>query len=315
MFVGLLCAWALGSAPQQPSPSGEDLLRKLEPTLDRKAQRFRGRLGYCVIDLRSGSSISHRGDERFPAASTIKTVLMIEAIRQIEEGKLRWTDKVPLPPVNQRQRSLWAYHLREGANLDIDGLVNLSMTVSDNTTSVMLGRLLGPNQIEQRMMGWGFPNTKWLSEPPADNLRLVRLRRTFANMGMTTPVEMARLLEKLYRGQLASPAATDRMVRIMSRQYWDDWITGMIPKDVVVAGKVGALNRSRSDTAIVFGPRPYVLTIYTDHQTDRRWTVDNEGNLAIRAISSAVWNGMNPERPYQSPSGAEDWLPTGAGID
>ncbi len=288
---------------------------RLRQDLDGIAKGFHGRLGYCVVELRTGRRISYRGDERFPSASTIKTAVMVEAVKQIEEGKLKWTDTIPLPPEADRYASMWAYFLRDGLKVNIDGLVNLTMNVSDNTAAMMLAAKVGPEAIESRMIGFGLPNTKWLSSPPPTNLRLVRLRQTFACMGMTTPNEMARLLTMLYEDKLAAPAACERMRRIMSHQYWDDGIASAAPQDVVVAGKVGALNRSRSDTAIVYGPNPYVLTIYTDNQKDQRWTADNEGDEAVRRISGVVWNALNPQRNYSPPSGYRKWLPTGAGVE
>jgi len=265
--------------------------------------------------LKSGERLSYRGNERFPSASTIKTVLMVEAVKQIEEGKLKWTDQIPLPPTDQRHASMWAFFLKDGLKLNIDALVNLAMNVSDNTAAVMLGAKLGPENIENRMESLGFPNTKWLSFPPANNQRLVRLRQTFENMGMTTPVEMGRLLETLYNKKLASEAACERMIRIMTHQYWDDLLGATVPPGVSIAGKVGALNRSRSEIAIVFGDNPYVLTIYTDNQKDQRWTEDNEGDVAIRKMGSLVWNALNPGHRYLPPKGHEKWMPTGGGVD
>ena len=117
------------------------------------------------------------------------------------------------------------------------------------------------------------------------------------------------------RGIGLSEAARQKMIRVMSRQYWDDFISYNVPPDVVVASKVGALNRSRSDTAIVFGPRPYVLTVYTDNQKDRRWVSDNAGDEAIRRISGLVWNSINPDRPYSPPKDAKKWAPTGGSVE
>ncbi|MFW5697922.1 MAG: serine hydrolase, partial [Fimbriimonadaceae bacterium] len=172
----------------------------------------------------------------------------------------------------------------------------------------------GAENIEQRMLDLGLENTAWTSNPPPGNRRLVRLREAFRNMGVTTPREMARLLETLYQGEEISEAAREKMIRIMSHQYWDDWIGASVPIDVVVASKVGALNRSRSDTAIVFAEQPYILTIYTDNQEDQSWKADNEGHLAIQEIALRVWNFLNPDRPRTLPEGFEKWLPTGGGV-
>lgn len=293
----------------------EPKVESLKPRLDKLAKGFGGRLGYQVRMLEETGTIGYRDKERFPSASTIKTVVMIEAFRQMERGELSWTEKLDVPPVGQRNASMWIAHLLEGSKVNIDGLIQLMMNVSDNTATVMLANRVGVENIESTMLAWGLKDTVCTINVPAGNDRLVRLRKSFANMGVTSPDEMGLILEKLYRKTAAGEAACEKMMRIMSHQYWDDFIEWQVPPGVQVCSKVGALNRSRSDAAIVFGPRPYVLTVYTDNQRDQSWTDTNEGHVAIRKISEMVWNGLNPGRAYQPASGAGQWYPSGAGVE
>ncbi len=306
-----LGATLLMSSTATPSRS----LAPLKPQLDEVARNLRGTLGYCVLDLQTGDTISRLGDHMFPSASTIKTALMIEAVHQIENGELSWTDTIPLPPTSERNLSLWTYFLRDGLSINIDALVNLMMNVSDNTATVMLGEKLGLLNVERRMLELGLEKTKYTVRVPESAPHLLALRRRYQNMGVTTPNEMAILLRKLYNGELASPAATLRMQRIMSHQYWDDRIERAVPADVVVCGKTGALSRSRSDIALVYAPHPYILTVYTMSQEDTSWERDNEGAMAIVRIAELVWNRLQPERPYKVPDGFDRWLPTGGGLE
>lgn len=293
---------------------GQPNLQALEDRLDKISANFGGRLGYRLEMLDGTGGIGERDKEVFPSASTIKTVLMVEAFKQIEEGKLKFTDVVKLWEKSRRHASNWAFFMEDNLSMNIDALISLMMSVSDNTTTVVLAEKLGAENIEKTMLGWGYQNTAWTSYPPAGNQRLTRLRQSFQNMGVTTPGEMARLMGAIGRKELINKAASEKMIRILSDQYWDQNIAWSVPPEIVVASKVGALNRSRSDAAIVFGPRPYVLTIYTDNQKDRRWAADNEGNAAIRRISSIVWNAVNRDWPYQPPKDAGKWMPTGGGV-
>ncbi|MBA4294255.1 hypothetical protein C0431_14945 [bacterium] len=298
--------------------SGEVLapeLSVLKKQMDEVAAGFRGRLGYHVIDLKTGRRFGFRDEERYPSASTIKTVVMIELFNQIEEGKMSFEDKLDVPPVGQRNPSMWTAHLIEGTKVNLDGLNSLMMNVSDNTATVMLSQHVGIQNIEKRMLGWGFENTACTIRTAGKGERLERLYQTFANMGVTSPVEMASILKLIHDGKAASPAACEKMIRIMSSQYWDDFIDWSVPSDVVIASKVGALQRSRSDSAIVYGPRPYILTVYTDNATDRSWGFDCEGHVAIRKLGGLAWNGMNPGRSYHPKEGAKKWAPTGGGVE
>lgn len=287
----------------------------LKKDLDDLAWHFHGRLGYYVKNLRTGESIGFRQDERFPSASTIKTVIMIETVKQIEEGKFAWTDKVKLPPRASRSQSMWAAFLPEDISLNVDGLTNLMMNVSDNTAAISLADKVGVENIEKRLLGWGYQNTVCTIHAPSTNQRLSRLHKSFNNMGVTSPHDMGEILEGLYRRRLASPAASERMLRIMNHQYWDDFFMSQIPPGVYACSKVGALERSRSDSAIVFGPTPYVITAYTDDGKDKSWGDDNEGHVVLRTISHLVWNALNPGMKYDAPKDAQKWFPTGSGVE
>lgn len=310
-LTSLLAVVCLGQ-PAIPATS----LATAKPKLDAIAKPFQGRLGYFVKRLDTGETIGFRDTERFPSASTIKTVVMVECFRQIERGELGWKDVLPLPPIASRSQSMWSAFLIEGTKVNVDGLIQLMMTVSDNTATVMLADRIGINNVEKLMLSWGLRDTACtIHVDEKSNPRLFRLRKSFSNMGVTSPRDMGTVLERIYRKQAASEAACQKMLRIMSRQYWDDFLAFALPPSVVVASKVGALNRSRSDTAIVFGPRPYVVTVYTDNQKDQRWVDENAGNAAIRRISGILWNHINPERPYSPPPGAMKWAPTGGGVE
>ncbi len=303
MLLSAIALVSLGASPK---------LNDLDRRLDNLCDRLKGRMGYCLKVLNTGETIGHREDERFPSASTIKTGVMLEAIRQVEEGKLKWTDKKPVPAT--REASMWSYHFKDGTTPNLDGWVNLMVTVSDNTATMVVRDWLGTMNVNRRLEQLGLPNTKILGNAP-ESEKLVRRLRTQFGMGMTTPKEMNRLLELIYRGQAASTAGCEKMIRILSHQYWDDWIGGSVPPGILCASKSGAINRSRSDTAIVFGPNPYILTIYTDSQKDQRWTSENEGDNAIIRIAGLVWNTLNPKMPYSPPAGYEKFVPTGGGVE
>jgi len=307
-MVGSLCALVAMS-------SGVGYLDGLQAKMDSVAKSFEGRLGYHLIDLTSGESIGYRDEERYPSASTIKTVVMIEVFNQIEEGKIKWDDQLAVPPVGSRQSSMWTSHLLEGTKVNIDGLTNLMMNVSDNTATDMLAGHVGVGNIEKRMLAWGFDDTACTIRPPAENVRLSRLYTSFRNMGVTSPAEMAEILKKIYDGSAASPEASEKMIRIMSSQYWDDFLDWSVPSGVVIASKVGALERSRSDSAIIYGERPYILTVYTDNAKDRSWKFENEGHGAIRKLGTLAWNHMNPGHRYYPRGSSQKYAPTGGGVE
>ena len=309
MLLSFLCAAVLVKPPKGRA------LDLLKARLDAICAGFHGRMGYCVKVLDSGESINNRGDERFPTASTIKTGVALEAVREVEEGRLKWSDKHTVPPMEGRQYSMWAYFFKDGTTLDVDGWVNLMLTVSDNTATMVLREWLLPDNVNARLDSIGLHNTRvlWDNFPP-DEPDKIALRAQFG-LGMTTPKEMNRLIELIYRHKAADDAGCEKILRILSHQYWDDYTGINVPVDVKVASKSGAINRSRSEVALVFAEHPYIVTIYTDDQKDQSWGTTNEGDLTIRKMCGIIWNALNPKRQYTPPTGYEKFMPTGGGVE
>jgi beta-lactamase class A len=305
-MIGLLVATTvLVSAPN---------LSDLQTRLDAIAKGFGGRLGYCVIDLKTGNRIDFLGTEVFPSASTIKTSVALEALCQVDEGKRKMSDQIKLLPIPERQSSMWTFPMKEGTKLDIDGYINLMIGVSDNTATMTLQDFIGSREINARMAKLGLLNTKILGHRKDRDTAEDALQKKWG-WGMTTPREQGRLFELLYRYKAGSPAVCEKLLRILSRQYWDDISFSSCPIDVKVCAKSGAISRSRSEVAIVFASRPYALALYTDDQKDRRWEHDNEGEVALRRMSNIIWNAFEPSRPYQLPKNYEEkFNPTGGGI-
>jgi beta-lactamase class A len=109
--------------------------------------------------------------------------------------------------------------------------------------------------------------------------------------GQTSPREMATLMEKIYRKEVVSTNASIRMMRVLSRNYWDKHALSAIPPTIQVFSKNGAVNASRSEVLFVNTPRrPYVFCITTKNNKDESWTPDNEAWQLIRKISALLWS-------------------------
>jgi beta-lactamase class A len=303
---------ALASVVLAKSQCGPDL-ESLKTRLDKVATSFHGRLGYCVVDLNSGKRIDFKGMDLFPTASTIKTSVALEALCQVDEGKRKMSDKHVLMPTKDRQASMWTYSMKEETSLDLDGFVNLMIGVSDNTATMQVQDWIGSQSINARMSKLGLLNTKILGHRSDRDSREDSWQKQFG-WGMTTPREQARLFELLFLHKAASPAVCEKLLRILSRQYWDDIAIAACPIDVKVCAKSGAVSKSRSEVALVYAARPYVLALYTADQQDTRWVSDNEGEVALRKMSKMIWDTFEPNRPYELPQGYEKFNPTGGGV-
>ena len=66
--------------------------------LEQILQDFEGTFGLCVRPLEEGAfpTLEWNANESFPAASTIKVPILIEALSQVEKGVLELSERYPL---------------------------------------------------------------------------------------------------------------------------------------------------------------------------------------------------------------------------
>ena len=131
-------------------------------------------------------------------------------------------------------------------------------------------------------------------------------------LGKTTPREMAQVMERIGRCQLAAPgeAVTAEMVtrdtaicnvalKMLRNQFYRETIPRYLEKldssegGSGIASKTGSLNAVRADVAIVAGKTgPMVFSIFTYENADQSWTVDNEGEVTIATAGEEDCRGV-----------------------
>jgi beta-lactamase class A len=291
--------------------AGAETMAELKASMDKVADSFHGTLGYSLhFRGKPDESISRNGDEPFPTASTIKSTIMCEVLHQVEQGKIKWTDMVEVQPgTNDREEGGFAYYFKDGTKIPVREWVHLMITVSDNTATIRLRRLVGQKNVNEWLTSHDFKQTKLLNGEQTDELGLRPLQRKYG-LGMTTPNEMAKLMDLIRDNKAGSPASCDRMMRILTHQYWDDGTIGQAPPYTHSASKTGGIGDTRSDVALVTAPKgEYVLTIYTKGQADESWSKMNEGNVVIRTLAAMVWRHFDPDKTWSPPEGELNLLP------
>ena len=89
--------------------------------------------------------------------------------------------------------------------------------------------------------------------------------------GQTTPREMGTLMKMIIDKKIINTQISERMLRLMGRQYWDEEALSQIPPGVFVADKTGAVDQSRNEIMFVNGQHPYILSIFTKNNQDTSW--------------------------------------------
>jgi beta-lactamase class A len=286
-------------------------LDELRKELNSISDAFGGKLGYSFHHLKTDERLERRGGELFPTASTIKLAMLCAALELQQEGKISYYERVALEKEDLGGGTGFMKYYREGTKPTLKELLHLMITASDNVATNIVGRRIGMNAVNGWLDRHGFKATRLLLPWPNVKAGLEKdgeLRRQVETwgMGVTTPNEMATMLEMIHDNRAGSPAACDEMQRILNHQYFDEGIASQIPPTVAVASKSGIMKYSRSDIALVRSPSgDYVLTIYTNEGKDTGVGWDNEHARAIRAISRAVWRHYHPAGGWLPPEGSE----------
>ena len=221
-------------------------------------QNFPGRAGLYCQDLESGREWSVRGEEVFEAASVIKLPILVEVFRQLESGEAREDEVFTIREEDKLPSCGALSYLHTGLAVTLCDLAVLMIILSDNTaTNLLIGRL-GMEKINAAIRDMGMSAT-CLRRRLFDGEAAARgVKNTIS------PGEMGRLLAALYRGEVISPAASARMIRILSDQRLNGKIPFWLDGRVKCAHKTGEDSGITHDAAIVYAPRPFVLCVCGD---------------------------------------------------
>lgn len=264
--------------------------RKLENKLIEMVQNHNGKVGFYVKNLKTGKVAMYNADSVFPTASIVKVPILVGVMDKLEKGELNYHDELVY-----KDSLLYAGvdilgSFKQDEKIELSKVIMLMLTMSDNTASLWLQSLAGTGtQINTLMENYGLHQTRVNSRTPGRE----EIRQKYG-WGQTTPREMATLFEKMVNGQVISDSASDRMLKLLSRNYWDENGLSSIPAGVFVASKNGAVNPARSEVMYVNGKKaPYIFAFFTNDNKDISWRPDNEAWTLIRKVSAAIWDRYN----------------------
>lgn len=262
--------------------------KKLERQLREAITGFNGDIGVYVKNLRTGKVVAINADTVFPTASIVKVPILVGVMSKIERKELDYNQELLY-----RDSLLYSSYdvlgaFRDTVRIPLKKVVMLMLTTSDNTASLWLQSLAGTGtRINELMDSLGLKDTRVNSRTPGREAI-----RNIYGWGQTTPREIGILFEKIYRNEIFSAAACDRMMRCLGRNYWDEnEAISQIPPTIEVFSKNGCVNAVRSEVLLVNAPNnPYVFCIFTKNNKDQRWVKDNEAWTMARKLSALLWH-------------------------
>ena len=283
-IIILLVAWACSTQAQQVD-------KKLQSRITGAVKGFNGDVGIYVHDLKHNKVAYLNADTVFPTASIVKIPILLGIMQKIEAGEL-----------NYHQRLMYRDSLfydegddilsrfKDSATIELSKVMMLMITISDNCASLWLQKIAGSGtRINEIVDSLGYTSTRVNSRTPGreENRRIY-------GWGQSSPREIAGIMEKMVKGDIFSKAASDKMLRLLGRQYWDEQALSQIPAGVFAADKTGAVDESRNEAMYVNGKKnPYIFSIFTKNNKDQSWDENNEAWVMTKKISALLWEYYN----------------------
>jgi beta-lactamase class A len=260
----------------------------LEPILN----SFSGVIGFFAKRLDDGLTLEHNKDEVFPAASVVKVPILLEALRQVQVGKLKLETRIPLPALEQVGGSGVLMAFQPGLEPTLQDYLTMMIIVSDNTaTNIGLDAVGGRDAVNSSLANWGCSSTTVVGKLMLSEDRK-NAEQLAGKKAEVTPFESVMLLEKLYRGEILNPELTKLALEILEKQQYTEILARYLLDGTRTATKSGQIIGVRNDVGIVLTERPYVLALCSKNCTDERYHVDNEAVLALGQISRLVFDVM-----------------------
>ena len=252
-------------------------------------QTVRGRLAFCLHDLKTGQMTSHRADETVATASTYKLPLLFHCALLVEEGRLSWSQPFELQERLKSRGTGVLKDLTAGTVLTLHDVCHLMIALSDNTGADMLVDHLGIEAVNQSLRDLGCSVTRLETQ----NLPAEAGNRPPFAAGITTPREMGGLLRDLAQHRLAGPESTRKMLHMLSAQQDRSMIPRCLPPGWQYAGKTGSNPDLRADVGLVtsLAGRCCALAMFCQHPETPDWSLESPGTLALARLAQRLLSG------------------------
>jgi beta-lactamase class A len=277
-------------------------------------------------DLATDAETGVDADDAVVLASVFKVPIAVELARQFESGELQPTERIRVPAGGRTSGGTGISALVDEIDMSLRDLAQLMISVSDNAATDIVMARVGRDAINARMRDLGLCETvlegdcafvlgRLVHDLDVTDAERARLERgdeeVFSDIPLarwqacrdlqpaatnrSTPREITRLLELVWKDEAAPPQASAFVRRIMGQQVWPHRLRAGFPGSVKTSSKTGTLPFVRNEAGVVEyndGGR-YAVAVFTmaatpallDPNADR--AIGSIARLAVDALRTA----------------------------
>ncbi len=220
------------------------------------AQKDLTATGFLLV-LDDGRYAQLKPDLPLPAASSIKVPILLASMEDLDGGKLRWNEPMPLTKEVIGGGAGWMASKPLGTRFPFFEAATEMIRVSDNTaTNLLIRRLGGKANLNDRFRSLGLPATvvnNWLPDLDGTNT--------------TSSRDLARSIALVDTGDKLTPRARDLFREIMATSHTNTLIplgmlmglgqdssdpdSELLPKGITVYNKTGDIGIAYADAALI----------------------------------------------------------------
>jgi beta-lactamase class A len=301
----LLVFCLVGAQAQKTPPS-------LEAQVHAIAAEHHGDVALFAENLKTHETVAISPDTPVQTASVIKLAILYEALEQVRSGKAHFEDRITLTKEDQVQGSGVLLFFDAPLSLTLKDVLTMMVVMSDNSATNLVIDHLGIDNINARIAKLGLKDTylyKKVFMPVPAGVVMPPDQKKFG-LGKTTAREMATVMTKIVRCELAepgSPAQADdaKLCQVALKMLHVQFYRSAIPRYLdgmpgatsdSIANKTGSLDAVRNDVAAISTKNGMViLSVFTSNNKDHSWGAEQEGELSIAKLARAIIQSWSPE--------------------
>ncbi len=223
----------------------------LKKIVQNSLEGTKGTYGIVIKNLNTGEFYALNEHRVYEPGSLYKIWVMATAIDQIRNGKLKGDEELSgdIKVLNDKFNiSSESAELTEGTiTFTVNQALQQMITISHNYASLLLTEKIKLSSVKAFLQREGFNES---------------IVGTDGGFPTSTPSDIALFFEKLYKGELANPQDTSKMLDLLKKQKLNDKLPKYLPSEAIVAHKTGEIDFFTHDGGIVYGPKSdYIIVV------------------------------------------------------
>lgn len=240
-----------------------------------------GRWAIAVKNLKTDETYLLRADQKFPSASIYKLAVLYKAYDSIKKGELAKDDLVSgeisaTEKASPNSASPSGEPEKKYVSFTVVDALNLMITISDNSSAILLSEHLGWGSIDEFMEAQNL-----------GGIDLVEKDATTATAG-----SILALLERIYRHTAVDWQSSEEMQKLLFAQKNNDRIPKYLPEGTRVGHKTGELGPVRHDAGIIEGRKNHYIFVFLTETSN-----STEASETIARLSKKIYDALEGNRP------------------